>query len=59
MKIKKLNLPTELTFEIITFIPFHHKWENIRISKLFDTVVVKLRKKYIINLKISLKIVSF
>ncbi|CAK5115628.1 unnamed protein product [Meloidogyne enterolobii] len=58
VKTKKLDFPTELIFEIITFVPFRYKWENIRISKLVDIIVVKLRKKYIINLKISRKILK-
>ncbi|KAL7076074.1 hypothetical protein ACQ4LE_004894 [Meloidogyne hapla] len=51
MNIKKvIKLPNELVFEIITLIPFHRKWQKIRISKLFDILVLKLQKFFIISL---------
>ncbi|KAL7076402.1 hypothetical protein ACQ4LE_004556 [Meloidogyne hapla] len=49
---KKFNLPTELIFEIISYIRFHLKWENIYVSKLFDIRLIRFQKNYIINFKI-------
>ena len=40
MKIKKLNLSTELISEIVYSIPFDTKWDAIRVSKLFDLFLV-------------------
>ncbi|KAL7071369.1 hypothetical protein ACQ4LE_009105 [Meloidogyne hapla] len=52
MKIKKINLPIELSFEIIKFIPFNLKWSEIRVSHVFDFFIFKVQRKFIINLKI-------
>uniref|UniRef100_A0A914L0B1 F-box domain-containing protein n=1 Tax=Meloidogyne incognita TaxID=6306 RepID=A0A914L0B1_MELIC len=51
-KIKTL-LPTELSSEIINFIPFNEKWAVTRISRLFDYFVFKLQKIWIIKLRIT------
>ncbi|KAL7076423.1 hypothetical protein ACQ4LE_004390 [Meloidogyne hapla] len=56
MRSKKIKIPNDLLLEIINSIRFHQKWENIRISKLFDLLVIKFQKNFIINLKIELRI---
>ena len=48
-------LPKELLFDLIHFIPFNIKWSKIRISKLFDILLIKFQRK----LFIYLSIVSF
>ncbi|KAF7637240.1 hypothetical protein Mgra_00003418 [Meloidogyne graminicola] len=37
----KINLSNELLLEIINFIPFNIKWNNIRINKIFDLFIIK------------------
>ncbi|CAK5041122.1 unnamed protein product [Meloidogyne enterolobii] len=49
------KLPIELTSEIITSIPLNQKWENIRVSGLFDILIIKHQKEFIIKLKFEYK----
>nr|CAD2137283.1 unnamed protein product [Meloidogyne enterolobii] len=40
------NLPKELIFELIRFIPFNLKWGNTPISKFFNFLIIKFQRKW-------------
>ncbi|CAK5099052.1 unnamed protein product [Meloidogyne enterolobii] len=40
------NLPKELIFELIRFIPFNSKWDNTLISKFFNFLIIKFQRKW-------------
>ena len=48
MKQNVQNLPKELIFELIRFIPFNLKWGNTLISKFFNFLIIKFQRKWII-----------
>ncbi|CAK5084797.1 unnamed protein product [Meloidogyne enterolobii] len=53
MKNKNFKISAELISEIVAYIHFHHKWGKIRVSKLFDLLVIKFHKKFITEMKIT------
>jgi len=56
--IKNSNLSVELIHEIVNFLPFDIKWKDFRVSLIFDNLLLKNQRNFIIFSK-RVKKVSF